>query len=36
LLNVGGVAKVPLSKKTELQVSARRSITDFIYTPTYD
>ena len=36
LLNAGGFAKVPLSKKTEIQVSARRSITDFIYTPTYD
>ncbi|MGJ8594022.1 MAG: TonB-dependent receptor plug domain-containing protein [Aquaticitalea sp.] len=36
LLNAGGFAKVPLSKKTEVQVSARRSITDFIYTPTYD
>ncbi|MEZ4802202.1 MAG: TonB-dependent receptor [Gelidibacter sp.] len=36
LLNAGGFAKVPLSKKMEVQVSARRSITDFIYTPTYD
>ena len=36
LLNAGGFAKVPLSKQLEVQVSARRSITDFIYTPTYD
>ncbi|MEZ4792947.1 MAG: TonB-dependent receptor plug domain-containing protein [Gelidibacter sp.] len=36
LLNAGGFAKVPLSKKMEAQVSARRSITDVIYTPTYD
>ena len=36
LLNVGGFAKVPVSEKMEVQVSARRSITDFIYTPTYD
>ncbi len=36
LLSAGGFAKLPLSKKTEIQLSARRSITDFIYTPTYD
>lgn len=36
LLNAGGFAKVPLSEKMEVQISARRSITDFIYTPTYD
>lgn len=36
LLSAGGFAKVPLSKKIEIQVSARRSITDLIYTPTYD
>ncbi len=36
LLSAGGFAKIPLSQKTEVQVSARRSITDFIYTPTYD
>ena len=29
-------AKVPLSKKTEIQLSARRSLTDLIATPTYD
>lgn len=36
LISADGFAKVPLGKKTELQVSARRSITDFIFTPTYD
>lgn len=36
LLSAGGFAKVPISKKTEIQLSARRSITDLIYTPTYD
>lgn len=36
LLHAGGFAKIPLSKKTEVQVSARRSITDLVYTPTYD
>jgi len=36
LLSAGGFAKIPLSKKTEVQVSARRSITDFVFTPTYD
>lgn len=29
-------AKVPLNKKTEVQLSARRSLTDLIATPTYD
>ena len=28
--------KIPLGKKTELQLSARRSVTDLIITPTYD
>ncbi len=36
LISSDGFAKIPLSKQTELQVSARRSITDFIFTPTYD
>ena len=36
LISADGFAKIPLSKSTELQFSARRSITDFIYTPTYD
>ncbi|WP_347922554.1 TonB-dependent receptor [Pontimicrobium sp. SW4] len=29
-------AKIPLNKKTEIQLSARRSLTDLIATPTYD
>lgn len=36
LISADGFAKIPLSKKMELQVSARRSITDFMITPTYD
>uniref|UniRef100_UPI00404B4A11 TonB-dependent receptor plug domain-containing protein n=1 Tax=Gelidibacter sp. TaxID=2018083 RepID=UPI00404B4A11 len=36
LISADAFAKIPLSKKTELQVSARRSITDLIFTPTYD
>lgn len=36
LISADAFAKVPLSKKTEVQVSARRSITDIIFTPTYD
>lgn len=36
LINADGFAKIPLSKKTELQISARRSITDLIETPTYN
>lgn len=36
LINGDAYAKIPLSKKTELQVSTRRSITDLIITPTYD
>ncbi|RKE90902.1 TonB-dependent receptor plug domain-containing protein [Ichthyenterobacterium magnum] len=36
LIHADGFAKIPLNNKTELQVSARRSITDFIFTPTYD
>lgn len=36
LINVDGFAKIPLSTKSELQVSSRRSVTDIILTPTYD
>ncbi|WP_456438019.1 TonB-dependent receptor plug domain-containing protein [Psychroserpens sp.] len=36
LIHADGFAKVPLTKQAELQVSARRSVTDFIFTPTYD
>ena len=36
LIHADGFAKVPLTKQAEIQVSARRSITDFIFTPTYD
>ena len=36
LINADAYAKIPLSKKTELQLSTRRSITDFIATPTYN
>ncbi len=36
LINFDGYAKVPISKKTELQFSARRSLTDIVSTPTFD
>ena len=36
LINVDVFSKIPLSKKTELLLSARRSVTDLIVTPTYD
>ncbi len=36
LTHVDGFTKIPLSNKFELQVSARRSITDLIETPTYN
>ena len=36
LLNADGYIKMPISDKTELQVSARKSITDFVNTPTYN
>ena len=36
LLSVDGFAKIPLSRKTELQVSARRSLTDVFASATYD
>lgn len=36
LLSTDGYAKIPLTKKTELQLSARRSFTDIIASTTYD
>ena len=36
LINADAFAKVPLNEKAEIQMSARRSVTDFIFTPTYD
>ncbi|GAA3567254.1 TonB-dependent receptor [Snuella lapsa] len=36
LINADAYAKIPLSPKTELQFSTRRSVTDLILTPTYD
>jgi len=36
LLSVDGFAKIPTSKKTELQLSARRSFTDIVASTTYD
>lgn len=36
LINAHAYAKIPLSSKTELQLSTRRSITDLLVTPTYD
>lgn len=36
LLSVDGFAKIPISKKTELQLSARRSLTDIAVSSTYD
>tara|TARA_R110002050_G_scaffold104052_4_gene213226 strand:- start:18264 stop:20618 length:2355 start_codon:yes stop_codon:yes gene_type:complete len=36
LINADGFAKIPLSKKTELQLSTRRSITDLINTSTFE
>ncbi len=36
LINAGAYAKIPLSKKSKIQLSARRSVTDLILTPTYD
>jgi TonB-dependent Receptor Plug Domain len=36
LINADAYAKIPLSKKIEVQLSARRSVTDLILTPTYD
>ncbi|MEM9680828.1 MAG: TonB-dependent receptor, partial [Bacteroidota bacterium] len=36
LISIDGFAKIPLSKKTELQLAARRSYTDVFLSPTYD
>lgn len=36
LINAHAYAKIPLTHRTELQLSTRRSITDLIVTPTYD
>lgn len=36
LLSVDGFAKIPLSKKTELQLAVRRSFTDIVASTTYD
>jgi hypothetical protein len=36
LINVDVFAKIPFTKKIELQVSSRRSVNDVIITPTYD
>lgn len=36
MLSVDAFAKIPLSKKTELQLSARRSYTDILVSETYD
>ncbi|MBJ6366901.1 TonB-dependent receptor plug domain-containing protein [Snuella sp. CAU 1569] len=36
LINADAYAKIPLSSRTELQFSTRRSVTDLILTPTYD
>ena len=36
LISADAYAKVPTSNKSELQLSARRSITDLLITPTYD
>ena len=36
LLSVDGFAKIPLSKKIELQIAARRSYTDLVVSKTYD
>ena len=36
LIHADAFAKVPLNEKAEIQLSARRSVTDFIFTPTYD
>ncbi len=36
LINLDAFATIPISRNTEVQISARRSITDVITTPTYD
>jgi len=36
MINADVFGKIPLGEKTELQLSARRSVTDLIVTPTFD
>ncbi len=36
LIHTDGFLKAPISEHAEIQLSARRSLTDFIFTPTYD
>ena len=36
LIHADVYAKLPLDEKSEFQLSARRSVTDFVFTPTYD
>jgi hypothetical protein len=36
MINVDGFIEIPLSKKIQLQLSSRRSITDWLFTPTYE
>ncbi|NRA91116.1 MAG: TonB-dependent receptor plug domain-containing protein [Psychroserpens sp.] len=36
LIHADVFSKVPITDQAELQLSARRSVTDFIFTPTYD
>ncbi|WP_321262639.1 TonB-dependent receptor plug domain-containing protein [Psychroserpens sp.] len=36
LIHADAYAKLPLDEKAEFQLSARRSVTDFVFTPTYD
>ncbi|WP_417289844.1 TonB-dependent receptor plug domain-containing protein [Corallibacter sp.] len=36
LINADGFVKTPISKKSEIQISARRSLTDIASTPTYN
>lgn len=36
LIHADAYAKLPLDENAEFQLSARRSVTDFVFTPTYD
>ncbi len=36
LINADGFVKIPLDDKSEFQIAVRRSITDIVFTPTYD
>ncbi|AUC17036.1 hypothetical protein BTO06_06770 [Tenacibaculum sp. SZ-18] len=36
MINVDIMSRIPLSQTTEIQIAARRSVTDFIKTPTYN